>query len=120
MVGFVVDSVADRCRRRRCWRHLYFDGRYQSIPSQNLKRPPTAFALAVSNVQALVRFHNHSGGRMTLKLPRAFACRGILLACLILVPYSLRAQPARTAPNRLKVFIDCMYECDTEYLRQNI
>jgi hypothetical protein len=27
---------------------------------------------------------------------------------------------AKTAPTRLRVFLDCMYECDTEYLRQNI
>lgn len=51
----------------------------------------------------------------------------ILLVCL----YSLfggivdaRAQdtvtPAKTAPLRLRVFVDCQYECDTEYLRQTI
>ena len=58
---------------------------------------------------------------MALKLPRAVACTGTLFVCLLLSPCVLRAQaPARTAPTRLRVFIDCMYECDTEYLRQNI
>jgi hypothetical protein len=36
---------------------------------------------------------------------------------------SLGAQttaPARTAPSKLRVFLDCMFECDTEYLKQNI
>src|SRR5436190_1943098 len=45
-----------------------------------------------------------------------------LLLSLLFVTGSLGAQtPApRTAPARLRVFIDCQYECDTEYLRQNI
>src|SRR5436190_14745358 len=45
-----------------------------------------------------------------------------LLLCMLLVTGSLRAQTStvRTAPSRLRVFIDCQYECDTEYLRQNI
>jgi hypothetical protein len=32
----------------------------------------------------------------------------------------LDAQPARTPPLKLRVFLDCSYECDTEYIRQNI
>ncbi len=47
---------------------------------------------------------------------------GFLLLCLCLFASSLRAQgpPAKAAPPRLRVFIDCQYECDTEYLRQNV
>jgi hypothetical protein len=35
---------------------------------------------------------------------------------------TLRAQTLapKTAPTRVRVFIDCEYECDTQYLRQNI
>jgi hypothetical protein len=46
----------------------------------------------------------------------------LLLSCLFFLAGDLTAQtPAtRTAPSRLRVFIDCQYECDTEYLRQNI
>jgi hypothetical protein len=31
-----------------------------------------------------------------------------------------QAQAAKTPPSRLRVFIDCQYECDTTYLRENI
>jgi hypothetical protein len=46
-----------------------------------------------------------------------------VLLYLHLLTHSLWAQTAaavRTPPARLKVFIDCEYECDTEYLRQTI
>ncbi len=48
--------------------------------------------------------------------------RVVLLSFLFVLTGSLRAQtPAgRTAPPRLRVFIDCQYECDTTYLRENI
>src|SRR5436190_1063495 len=48
--------------------------------------------------------------------------RAVLLSYFCLLTVSLRAQtPAtRTAPSRLRVFIDCQYECDTTYLRENI
>ena len=42
---------------------------------------------------------------------------------MFLLPSFLSAQtatPVKTPPNKLRVFIDCMYECDTDYLRQNI
>jgi hypothetical protein len=54
---------------------------------------------------------------------RAFSWSHALLLFLILLPASLGAQPAatpRTPPGTLKVFLDCRFECDTEYLRQNI
>lgn len=46
----------------------------------------------------------------------------VLLSFLLFLTGSLKAQTpaARAAPTRLRVFIDCQYECDTEYLRQNI
>jgi hypothetical protein len=47
----------------------------------------------------------------------------LLPLCLHLFASILSAQTTaaiRTPPARLKVFIDCQYECDTEYLRQTI
>src|SRR5436190_23890653 len=48
--------------------------------------------------------------------------RASLLFYLFFMAGSLRAQTpaARAAPSRLRVFIDCQYECDTTYLRENI
>jgi hypothetical protein len=45
-----------------------------------------------------------------------------LLLCFCFLTGILQAQTpaARTAPARLRVFIDCEFECDTQYLRQNI
>ena len=54
---------------------------------------------------------------------KAILCRSILLLSIFLLPSFLSAQTAttvKTPPSKLRVFIDCMYECDTEYLRQNI
>ena len=53
----------------------------------------------------------------TQRLCRAIVC---LLAVLVAAPAAAQetaTQPA--APQLLRVFIDC-YECDTEYLRQNV
>jgi hypothetical protein len=47
----------------------------------------------------------------------------LLCLCVTLFPISAFAQttaPARTPPSKLRVFLDCMFECDTEYLKQNI
>jgi hypothetical protein len=45
-----------------------------------------------------------------------------LVLAVFLTAGSFLAQTpaAKTAPPRLRVFIDCRYECDTQYLRQNI
>jgi len=53
---------------------------------------------------------------------RAAYWSNVLLLCIVLFPGSVTAQTAgvRTAPSRLRVFLDCRFECDTEYLRQNI
>jgi hypothetical protein len=56
-------------------------------------------------------------------LERRIRCGSFVLLCLHLLADSLLAQATaavRTPPARLKVFIDCEYECDTEYLRQTI
>jgi hypothetical protein len=53
---------------------------------------------------------------------RWIRCGSFLVFGVFLIARALPAQtPAnRTAPPRLRVFIDCQYECDTQYLRQNI
>ncbi len=47
-----------------------------------------------------------------------------LLLCLFAVPASAQAPatppPTPATPQLLRVFVDCTYECDTEYLRQNV
>jgi hypothetical protein len=62
-------------------------------------------------------------GIRVLKLRRAFRNSLPFLVCLCLLPRLLWGQapaPARTLPGKLRVYLDCMYECDTEYLKQNI
>src|SRR6185436_13349285 len=48
------------------------------------------------------------------------ACFLVLGLFLMSCPVRGQTPAARTAPARLRVFIDCQYECDTQYLRQNI
>ena len=44
-----------------------------------------------------------------------------ILICLLAAPAAAReTQAPSTAPQLLRVFLDCQYECDTEYLRQNV
>ena len=44
-----------------------------------------------------------------------------LLAALLAAPASAQEPAAQVStPQLLRVFIDCQYECDTEYLRQNV
>src|SRR5687767_14166726 len=44
-----------------------------------------------------------------------------LLSVLVAAPAVAQDAPAQpTAPQLLRVFIDCQFECDTEYLRQNV
>ncbi len=53
----------------------------------------------------------------TRRVCQAIVC---VLGCLLAAP-ALAQQPAPPAtPQLLRVFIDCQYECDTEYLRQNV
>lgn len=62
-------------------------------------------------------------GIRVLKLSRAFRNSLLFLVWLSLLPRLLWGQapaPARTPPGKLRVYLDCMYECDTEYLKQNI
>src|SRR5262249_31228309 len=56
-------------------------------------------------------------------LERRIRCGSFVLLCFFILTGYLHAQttPAvHTPPVRLKVFIDCEYECDTDYLRQTI
>jgi hypothetical protein len=54
---------------------------------------------------------------------RRIRCGSSVLMCFYFLSAYLHAQTTaavRTPPTRLRVFIDCEYECDTEYLRQTI
>jgi hypothetical protein len=44
----------------------------------------------------------------------------LLLFCLSTIPASAQDAGRAAAPQLLRVFMDCQFECDTEYLRQNV
>ena len=54
---------------------------------------------------------------MTRRLRLATAC---LLSCIFATPSAAQESAPPVTPQLLRVFIDCQYECDTEYLRQNV
>ena len=69
------------------------------------------------------QYHADNWGIRVLKQSRAFGSSFLVLICLSLFSRSLYCQApaaARTPPGKLRVYLDCMYECDTEYLKQNI
>ena len=78
---------------------------------------PTGKHWPVSNVQIQVGY-----GMGVAMVGRGFRGGSFLLLSMCFLMGSLSAQTPtrRTPPSRLRVFIDCQYECDTEYLRQNI
>jgi hypothetical protein len=61
--------------------------------------------------------------RMTWTVTSRFQQASLLLLVLRLLTGSVYAQATatvRTPPARLRVFLDCQYECDVNYLKQNI
>ena len=70
------------------------------------------------------QYHAKNPGDRVPKRMRAYRSSFLLLVCLTLLPRALalaQAPPSvRTPSGKLRVYLDCMYECDTEYLKQNI